>query len=527
MNQETPVLEMRRISKNFPGVQALSDVTIKLYRGEVLGLCGENGAGKSTLMNILNGSYPSGQFEGEIFLNGTKLELHSPRDAKRQGIEMIQQEISLHLDLTVAENIYLGRMPRTQLGLVAWNKAYEASRQALALVNLDVEPTALVRRLNTSQRQLLAIAKALVQKPAILVLDEPTSALTRSETENLLNIIQDLKKQNISCIYISHKLEELYAIADRISVLRDGHLVVTYQRQDFDENRIVEAMVGRPIVDFFPKVEAPIGEEALRVENLSIAHPLTRDQYLVKDISFSVRHGEILGIAGLVGSGRSELLGAIFGEITEGVSGSVFVNGQEMARRTPQVSKQNGIGFLTEDRKGSGLVPTMEVANNITLASLAQVLTSFGTIDHKTETRLANDYREQLSIRTSSLGVNILKLSGGNQQKVVLAKWLLTKPQILLLDEPTKGIDVGSKVDIYELMCQLAKEGVAIVLVTSEMSELIAMSDRILVLSHGGIQKEFDRDHVSPEQIMEVITQKRKGLYQESLLHPVESEPIT
>ena len=499
------ILEMKDISKSFPGVQALADVNIDLHRGEILAICGENGAGKSTLMNILSGSYGHGDFSGEIWVDGHPVKFQSTSDAKKVGIEMIYQEISLHLDLSVAENLQLGTLPRTRFGFIDWPRIRGEAREALAMVGLNVDVTTTVRRLSTSQQQLLTIARALIRNPKILVLDEPTSALTGSETQNLLSLIQRLKVRAISCIYISHKLEEVLQIADRVVVLRDGRLISTTERQACNRNQIVEDMVGRKIENLFPKEVVEIGDEVLRVEGLSVPHRYASRKKILDDISFSVRRGEILGVAGLVGSGRSELLGAIFSERTEGVTGRIYVEGQAVEFASPRDAKHGGLGFVTEDRKKSGLVWTMDIAKNISLASMKQILRG-GLINYRKERALAESFTRKLSIRTPSISTNVMKLSGGNQQKVVLSRWLTVQPKVLLLDEPTRGIDVGAKVDIYRLMTELAKQGVAILLVTSEMPELIAMSDRLIVLSSGKIQAEFAGGHVTQEEIMAVIT---------------------
>ena len=499
------ILEMKNISKSFPGVQALADVNIDLYRGEILAICGENGAGKSTLMNILSGSYGDGDFSGEILVDGHPIKFQSTSDAKKVGIEMIYQEISLHLDLSVAENLLLGTLPKTRFGFIDWRRIREEAREALFLVGLNVEVATTIRRLSTSQQQLLTIARALIRNPKILVLDEPTSALTETEAQNLLSLIRGLKDRAISCIYISHKLEEVLLVADRIVVLRDGRLISTNERQACDRNRIVEDMVGRRIENLFPKETVEIGDEVLRVEDLSVPHPFTNRKKILDGISFSVRRGEILGIAGLVGSGRSELLGAIFSERTEGVTGKIYIEGQAVKFDSPRDAKHGGLGFLTEDRKKSGLVGTMDIAKNISLASIKQILRG-AFISYRKERALAESFVHKLTIRAPSISTNVMKLSGGNQQKVVLSRWLTLRPKVLLLDEPTRGIDVGAKVDIYRLMTDLAKQGVAIVLVTSEMTELIAMSDRLVVLSNGKIQKEFAGRRVTQEEIMAAIT---------------------
>lgn len=483
-------LEMRNISKSFIGVKALENVNIELAQGEILGICGENGAGKSTLMKILSGSYSAREYEGQIFINGKHVEFQNTHDARSYGIEMIYQEISLHPDLSIGENIMLGNLPTSRTGRVHWGQVYSTAYEILCRMNLNLDVKTPVRRLSTSQQQLITIARAIARQPKILVLDEPTSAITDKEVENLFEIIASLRSQNLSFIYISHKLEEVFEISDRVSVLRDGRLISTYQHDHFMKDRIIEDMVGRKIDNLYPRKKNDIGEEALRVENLTIPHPLTKQKKVLENISFSVRKGETLGLAGLVGSGRSELLNALFGVLTEGVTGKIYINGEEVSVDCPGTAKQNGLGFLTEDRRKSGFIGTMSIVKNVTIASLSQV-TKLGVIRSNKETSIGEKFRDQLSIKSPSIHTNILNLSGGNQQKVVLAKWLSTRPAVLFLDEPTRGIDVGSKADFYNLMNALSKEGVAIVLVSSDMPELLAMSDRIIVLSNGKVAAEF------------------------------------
>lgn len=500
---EKILLQMSNISKCFGAVKALDNVSITLNRGEIHALCGENGAGKSTLMKILSGSFPCTSYSGEIYLNGKEAKFHNTKDAENAGIEMIYQEISLHLDLSVAENLLLGHMPGTFF--VSWQKVYENARQALKLVELKVDPHERVRNLSTSQQQLLAIARALIRRPHILVLDEPTSALTEKEADHLFSILHGLKKTGLSCLYISHKLEEVFQIANRISIIRDGRFISCYGKEQACIDRVIEDMVGRKLENLYPKVNAEIGDEILSVKDLFVPHPYTVGKDIVDGVSFSLRRGEILGIAGLVGSGRSELLDAIFRARKKNVRGEIFLEGKKVAAKTPLDSKKLGMGYLTEDRKRNGFIWTMDIKHNLTLASFDQV---FGKwfIRRKHEERLAREYFRKLSIKAPDIRTMVVNLSGGNQQKVVLAKWMMTDIKVLLLDEPTRGIDVGAKAEIYKLISTMAQQGMAIIMVSSEMPELLALCDRFLVLSNGKIRGEFLKSEVTQEKIMKAAT---------------------
>lgn len=498
-------LEMKNITKKFLAVTALDDVSIALKEGEILAICGENGAGKSTLMKVLSGSYPYGTYEGEIHMGGKRVRFAHTWDAEKCGIEMIYQEISLHLDLSVAENIFLGRLEKNKFGIIDWKKIYEKAKGPLETVGLKVDPKQKVRSLNTSQQQLLAIARALCRNPKVLVLDEPTSALTEAEAVNLMEILRKLRENGVSCLYISHKLNEVFEIADRITVIRDGKYVSTYDVEETNSERLIEDMVGRKIEALYPKVVSVIDEELMRVEGISSPHPFMIGRNIVDDVSFVLKKGEVLGIAGLVGAGRSELLNAIFKAETEGVTGKVFLNNKQLKSNTPRDMRDAGIGYVTEDRKKTGFVGALNIMQNITLASLAEVADGF-LIRKGKETRTAQEYFEKLNIKAPSIMTNVMNLSGGNQQKVVLAKWMMTKMKVLLLDEPTRGIDVGAKAEIYKLINDMAAHGIGIIMVSSEMPELIAMCDRILVLGAGKICGEFSRQEVTQEKIMKAAT---------------------
>lgn len=506
------ILEMNNISKYFSGVMALEDVTFNLRKAEVHALCGENGAGKSTLMKILSGSYANDSGTGRITVYGKPCTFHNTLDSERMGIEMIYQEISLHLDLSVAENIFLGNLPRSRGLFVDWKKVTSETERVLQTVGLLVDPNEKVRHLSTSQQQLIAIARAYVRNPKILILDEPTSALTESEADHLFSIIGELKQKGISCIYISHKMDEIFKLSDRITVLRDGRFIDTYLTEEVSTNAVIEGMVGRKIENLYISSDHTISKELFRVENISVPHPYNRHKLLLSSISFSLHEGEILGFAGLVGAGRSELMEHVFSgtylkQHRSEKSGSVWLHGNKIDIHTPIDAIEKGILMLSEDRKASGFVGTMDIANNISLASLKKIR-SRGVLNKKIEYDVAEEYRTKLSIKSNSLNENILRLSGGNQQKVVLSKWLFAGPKVLILDEPTRGIDVGAKAEIYKIISNLAKQGIGIILISSEMPEIIAMCDRIIVLGRGEIRGEFDRDEVSQEKIMTAASHK-------------------
>lgn len=498
------VLEMKNITKKFYALTALNNVSIDLYQGEVLGIVGENGAGKSTLMKILSGSYPANSYEGDVIVNGVKQRFMITADAERAGIEMIYQEISLMGDLSVAENILLGRLPYGRIkGFVDWKKVRIAAEEALSLVGLELDINEMVRKLSTSQMQLLSIAKALHRKPKILVLDEPTSALTEGETHRLMEIINNIKNKGISCIYISHKLDEVFSLTDRITVLRDGAVISTYSRSEIVPDRIIEDMVGRKVENRYPKVKVSLGKEIFRVENFVIPS-IVPGINIVDNVSFNVREGEILGVGGLVGSGRSELVNAIFGGINKS-SGTLYIDDKEVKIEKPIDAINNKIGLLTEDRRASGFVGTMNIKENISLASFDKISKN-GILNKYTEQLLTDKQFQALQVKAPGLETSILNLSGGNQQKVVLAKWLMRDVRILFLDEPTRGIDVGTKVEIYNIMFELAKKGVAIIMISSELPELMAICDRFEILCQGRITGHFTHEDITEELFIKAAT---------------------
>ncbi len=497
-------LEMRNITKTFPGVRALDGVSLDLQRGEIHALVGENGAGKSTLMKILGGVYPHPQYGGEIFIEGNGQQFSGVRDAEKAGIAVIFQELSLVREMSVGENIFLGREPR-KLGVIRWEELYRRARELLDDLHLQIDPHTLIRSLGIGQQQLVEIAKALSHDARILVLDEPTAALTDGEVETLFGILNKLRARGVGMIYISHKLNEVFRISDRITVLRDGKTVGTNAASEWTEPKIIALMVGREVGDIFPVMDHAQGEVVFAVENVSVEDPMVSGRKLVDKVSFSVRRGEVLGIAGLMGAGRSDLLMAIFGAHAGRVSGEIKLEGQRIHISNPAEAIKQGIGFVTEDRKRFGLVLDQTILNNMTLAGLRQISGRFVTsID--AESAAGERAMKDLRVKANSVFAIAGTLSGGNQQKVVLAKWLLTNPRVLFLDEPTRGIDVGAKQEIYAQINKLAKSGLAIVLVSSELPEVLGMSDRVLVLHEGRVTGEFTRAAATPEDVMACAT---------------------
>lgn len=497
------ILEIKNITKKFGPVTVFHNVNLELYHGEVLALVGENGAGKSTLMNVLGGVYPVGEYEGEIFVQGKKCEFRGEKESKDAGIEMIHQEISLHLELTVAENIFLGNLAN-KAGCVKWKNVFDKAKEYLDMVKLDVPPREKVRNLSTSQQQLLSIAKALACHPQILLFDEPTSALTETDAANLMGIIRKLAADGISCIYISHRMDEVMQLADRIAVLRDGCMISVRNRADVVVDQIIEDMVGRKLDEMYPKQQVEIGDKEFEVKNLTVPHPYILNKNIVEELSFSVSKGEILGVSGLVGSGRSESMNAIFGSMKKS-SGSVYLEGEELQIKKPLDAISRGIGLVTEDRKRSGIISPMTLRENMTIASLREVSEN-GFIKKRKEKELAGEFYGRLKVKAEGIEDNIMNLSGGNQQKIVLSKWLMKDIKVLILDEPTRGVDVGAKVEIYHVITQLAKKGVAIIMISSELPELLGMCDRILVYGRGKLWGNILRKDFSQERIMRAAT---------------------
>ena len=499
------LLNMHTITKDFPGVRALDDVNFEVRSGEIHALCGENGAGKSTLIKILAGVHPYGSYEGELYINGNAQRFRNVRDAEHSGIAVIHQELALIPEMTVAENIYLGREPR-RLGVIDKSRLYKDAGELLAQFRLEIPLHGQVYKLGIGQQQLVEIAKALSRNARLLILDEPTAALTQSEVDILYQILGQLREIGVVCIYITHKLKEIFQIADRVTVLRDGKTVGTHSIEACTEDTLISQMVGRELTKLFPEREHPSGlstdkEIALRVENIN-TYP--HEPPFLKNISFEVRPGEILGIAGLMGAGRTELINTIFGANSGKWDGNIYRNGRRVEIHSPRDAIQQGMALVSEDRKRYGLILDDDVVQNMTLANLTSAgeITSLGIINRGVSYGKSKEYVESLRIKTASYDIPVRQLSGGNQQKVVLGKWLMTEPKVLFLDEPTRGIDVGAKSEIHTLTAQLADEGVAIVLVSSELPEILGMSDRVLVLHEGRITGEFINDNLTQEDIL-------------------------
>ena len=502
-----PILEMRNITKTFPGVRALSDVSFRVAEGEIHCLVGENGAGKSTLMKVLSGVYPHGTYEGDILLKGALQRFRGIADSERAGIGIIYQELALVPDMTVYDNILLGHELRSGI-TVDLNETIKKAAEMLARVRLQLDPSAKVRDLGVGKQQLVEIAKALSRDVKLLILDEPTAALNENDCDNLLDILRGLKKEGVTCIMISHKLKEVIRIADTVTVLRDGHTVCTLDasKGEVSEGILIKHMVGREIDDVYPKrPKKPFGDVVLEARNWTVySHGLGRT--VLKDVNFNVRRGEIVGFAGLMGSGRTELARSVFGN-PDGyrVEGEVLVEGKPVRFGDPRAAIDAGVAYASEDRKKNGLILIQDVKQNITLANL-RVLASRGVVDGNGETKVAEDYRSALSIKTPSIDQKVLNLSGGNQQKVSVAKWLFVKPKVLILDEPTRGIDVGAKYEIYTLMNKLVDQGMSIVMISSELPEVLGMSDRVYIVSTGRITGELPVEEADQEKIMRLAT---------------------
>ena len=505
-----PLLEMRNIVKEFPGVKALDGVSFTLEAGEFHALVGENGAGKSTLMKVLSAVYPENSFEGEIFVNGESRLFRNIGDSESAGIAIVFQELSLVKELTVGENIFLGREP-SRFGVINWSELYHKAAELLQDLNLTIDPRIQVGTLGIGQQQLVEIAKALSQKAKILVLDEPTAALTESEVETLFDILNKLRERGVGMIYISHKLDEVFKMSDRITVLRDGKTVATHAAAETNKNKVIAAMVGREVGDIFPKAEHNFGKTALSVENLTAYSLENTEKKLVDNVSFDVKKGEVLGIAGLMGAGRTELLMTIFGAWSGKSSSEIEIDGKPVSILSPADAISHGIGFVTEDRKRYGLLLDQTIVDNMTLACLRSISGKFLT-DRARETIAVDEPMKNLRIKANSPMTIVGTLSGGNQQKAVLGKWLLTKPKILFLDEPTRGIDVGAKQEIYSEINKLAKKGMAIVLVSSELPEVLGLSDRVIVLHEGKLTGEFSREEAAPEKVMAAATAALESL---------------
>lgn len=501
------LLEMRGISKVFPGVRALDHVNLSVEPGEIHAICGENGAGKSTLMKVLSGVYPHGTYDGEIVYDGAPLANRSISDSESKGIIIIHQELALVPLLSIAENVFLGNEVARN-GVINWQEAFQRTEELLKKVGLSEPPSTKVEKLGVGKQQLVEIAKALSKNVRLLILDEPTAALQENDSQKLLDLMLELKAQGITSILISHKLNEISRVADRITILRDGSTVSTLSREEISEERIIRDMVGRDMAHRYPEREPKIGDVLMEVKNWNVWHPEQQHRQMIRDVNFHVRKGEIVGIAGLMGAGRTELAMSIFGgSYGRNISGEVIVNGSRADTSTVTRAIDAGIAYVTEDRKGLGLVLEEPILRNISLANLAGIALR-GVLNTAQEASVAEGYRKAMAIRTPSVHQKVVNLSGGNQQKVVLSKWLFTDPQVLILDEPTRGIDVGAKFEIYGLMNRMAEEGRGVVMISSEMPELLGMCDRIYVMNEGAFVGELAREDASQERIMSLIVSK-------------------
>jgi D-xylose transport system ATP-binding protein len=500
-----PVLAARELTKRFGGVTALDRVSFDVRAGEVHALCGENGAGKSTLIKLLTGVHLHGSYDGEIRVLGAQARFVGTRDAERAGIAVIHQELALIPDLSIAENLFLGALPRRgPYGLVDWDEAAVRARAALAVVGLTLDPRTLIGEVGVGQRQLVEIARALAKQPKVLVLDEPTAALTEHETATLLERVRELRARGVACIYVSHKLEEVFAVSDRITVLRDGQTVVTLEaaagEEKFSADELIRHMVGRPLGELFPRHASAPGDIVLHVEGLDVSRARGEPAWL-RDIALTVRAGEVLGIGGLLGAGRSELLLHLFGAFGHRLRGKVELHGAAFDPREPSAALRAGVALVSEDRRRHGLFLDAAIDFNASLSSLPAVCRG-PLIDAAREAERTREWIERLAVKAPSLKAEVSTLSGGNQQKVVLAKAMMTHPKLLLLDEPTRGVDIGAKRELYALIEQWTARGKAVILVSSELPELIAMSDRIAMLCEGRIAGEFARADATQEKLL-------------------------
>ncbi|MEV4481563.1 multiple monosaccharide ABC transporter ATP-binding protein [Micromonospora coxensis] len=504
------ILEMRDITKTFPGVTALQNVSLAVRRGEIHAICGENGAGKSTLMKVLSGVHPAGSYTGEIVFDGRPVHLRGIRDSEAHGIVIIHQELALVPYLSIAENIFLGNERRGPGGLIDWNRTNAEAARLLASVGLAENPVTPVVQLGVGKQQLVEIAKALSKKVRLLILDEPTAALNDVDSAHLLDLMRRLREQGITCIMISHKLGEITSIADSTTVLRDGRTVETLDMRDgtATQERIIRGMVGRDLAAFYPDRSSSPGEEVLRIQDWTVRHP-SQDRLVLDGVSLNVRAGEVVGIAGLMGAGRTELAMSVFGRsYGRDITGRLFVHGREVRARTVAEAIDNGIAYATEDRKRYGLNLIDDVRGNISAAALGK-LARLGWVDGNEEIRVAEQGRREMNIKTPSVMSVVGKLSGGNQQKVVLSKWLFTDPDVLILDEPTRGIDVGAKYEIYTIVNRLVADGKAVIIISSELPELLGMCDRIYTLAAGRITGELAVGAATQENLMELMTKDK------------------
>jgi len=512
---EATILRMEGITKVFPGVKALENVDLSVRCGTIHAICGENGAGKSTLIKVLSGIYAHGTYDGKIILDGQEKMFASTHDAEKAGIVCIHQELALVPEMSVAENIFLGNQPN-RAGLINFDQMIRQAGDLLEKVGINsqgassgVNPNTKIINLGVGKQQLVEIAKALAKDARLLILDEPTSALTENEVDVLMDILDNLRKKNITCIYISHKLDEVMRIADDVTILRDGQTIGSRRISDISKADIVRMMVGRELTNFFPREPHSVGEVAFEVKNYTIHNPWVSGKKLVNDVSFKIHRGEIVGISGLMGSGRTELFSSIYGAFEARSEGEVYLNGKKLSIKSPDDAIKHGIYYLTEDRKRFGLVLGMSILENTTLSSLSKV-SKLGLLDINKERTATQKYINFLRTKTPSPLVKVKNLSGGNQQKVAIGKALMTEPKVLILDEPTRGIDVGAKYEIYKIMNQLVEQGVVVIMISSDLEEVLGMSDRVLVFGIGELRGSLDISEADQEMIMNVATGVKK-----------------
>lgn len=507
------LLEMKNITKTFPGVKALDNVNLAVEEGEIHALVGENGAGKSTLMNILSGIYPYGSYDGEIIYNGELSKFKTIKDSERQGIVIIHQELALVPYLSIAENMFLGNENGKKYA-IDWDKTYARADELLQTVGLQERSHTLIKDIGVGKQQMVEIAKALGKNVKLLILDEPTASLNENDSRNLLNLLLEFKKKGLTSIIISHKLNEISYVADKITILRDGSTIETLVKgqDNIDEDRIVKGMVGREITDRYPKRTSHIGEVTMEVQNWTVYHPMNSERKVCDQVNFNVRKGEVVGISGLMGSGRTELAMSIFGKsYGTKISGTLKINGREVKLGSVKQAINERLAYVTEDRKGDGLVLSNPIYINNSMAKMDKVSNRL-VIDKDKELLVAKEYKEKLNTKCPTVLQNVENLSGGNQQKVLLSKWMFADPEIMILDEPTRGIDVGAKYEIYMIINRLVAEGKSVVLISSELTEILGMSDRIYVMYEGRMIAEFPRAEASQEVIMSSIMRENKKM---------------
>jgi ABC-type sugar transport system ATPase subunit len=495
------ILELINVSKEFPGVRALDNVNLQIKKGEIHAIVGENGAGKSTMMKIISGVYPKGTYTGSIVLEGIEKHFSGIKDSEKEGIAIIYQELALVKMMNITENIFLGNEFKNKFGVIDWNKAITCTKKILEQVGIDVIPTMQVINLGIGQQQLVEIAKALSKNAKLLILDEPTAALTESEAENLFQILKKLRNNGVTCIFITHRLQEVFKICDRVTVIRDGKSIATQDVSNVTEDKIISLMVGRDMDERFPKVKHTAGDIIMEVKNWNVRDPELPSRKLIDNVNFKLYKSEILGISGLMGAGRTELAMSLFGCFKGYTSGEMMIDGKTVHIKEPKDAIALGISYLSEDRKQYGFNMLMDIEDNITMAALKSI-SNYGIIDNNRKAINAIKYIKEMKIKTPSSKQMVVSLSGGNQQKVVLGKWLMTDPKVLILDEPTRGIDVGAKYEIYDIINDLIKKGVSIILISSELPEILGMSDRILVMHEGKLTGELDASQADQETIM-------------------------